>query len=69
MALLNYEKKYIYKFPENIASKSTIFMDDSLIYMVNKGFAFVGNRQINYGTPFIASFEKQTGKQKHLKFG
>jgi hypothetical protein len=34
--------------------------------MVNKGYAFMGNRQLDFGTPFIAAFDKNTGKQLFL---
>lgn len=55
-----------YPFPNNLTSTSSIFMDDSVVYMINKGFAFKCNRQVHYGKPFIAAFNKQTGKQKYL---
>lgn len=50
-------------FPENLPSKSVIFANDNLIYMINKGSAFMGYRQLNYGKPFLAAFHKNTGKQ------
>ncbi len=53
-------------FPKKTASKSIIFEDDKLIYMINKGYAFMRYRQLNFGKPFIAAFEKETGKQKYL---
>ena len=53
-------------FPSDLASKSSIFMNDSLVFMVNKGFAFMGQRQLDFGKPFIAAFDRQTGKQKYL---
>ena len=55
-------------FSDDMASKSSLFMDDSTIYMINKGFAFMGYRQLDFGTPFIAAFDRQTGKQKYLTF-
>jgi outer membrane protein assembly factor BamB len=53
-------------FPGDLPSKSEIFMNDSLILMVNKGYAFMGYRQLNFGKPFIAGFDKKTGKKKYL---
>ena len=53
-------------FPKDLPSKSTIFMNDSLVFMINHGFAFMGNRQLDFGKPFIAAFDKQTGTQKYL---
>ncbi|NPA35698.1 MAG: PQQ-binding-like beta-propeller repeat protein, partial [Chlorobi bacterium] len=55
-----------YSFPKKFASKSTIFVEDSLIYMINNGYAFMGYRELNFGKPFIAAFDKETGKQKYL---
>jgi outer membrane protein assembly factor BamB len=58
----------IWKFPfsNDLASKSTIFMNDSVIFMINKGMAFMGYRQLDFGKPFFAAFDRQTGKQKFL---
>lgn len=58
----------IWKFPfsNDLASKSSIFMNDSVIFMINKGMAFMGYRQLDFGKPFFAAFDRQTGKQKYL---
>ena len=55
-----------YPIPKELASKSTLLMNDSTIYMVNKGIAFMGYRQLNFGKPFIAAFDRETGKQKYF---
>lgn len=55
-----------YPFPNDLASKSSIFMNDSIVFMVNKGYAFMGYRQLDFGKPFIAAFDRETGKQKYL---
>jgi hypothetical protein len=52
--------------PEDLVSKSSIFKRDNILYMVNKGFAFMGYRQLDYGTPFLAAFDIKTGKQIFL---
>ncbi len=52
------------QFPDNTAGKSSIFMIDSMLYMINKGMAFMGNRQLAFGKPFIAAFDRQSGNQK-----
>ena len=52
-----------FSFPNDLASKSSIFMNDSVIFMINKGMAFMGNRQLVFGKPFFAAFDRQTGKQ------
>ncbi|MGV8830219.1 MAG: outer membrane protein assembly factor BamB family protein [Breznakibacter sp.] len=53
-----------FPFPNDLASKSTIFMKDSVVFMINKGMAFMGYRQLDFGKPFFAAFDRQTGKQK-----
>lgn len=55
-----------YPFLKDLPSKSSIVMNDSLIFMINKGFAYMGNRQIDFGTPFIAAYDKTSGSQKYL---
>jgi len=55
-----------YPLPKEWTSKSSIFMDDEVIYMINHGFAIKGGQRINYGKPFIASFNKKTGEQIYL---
>jgi outer membrane protein assembly factor BamB len=53
-------------FPNDLPSKSSIFFDDSLVFMINRGFAFMGYRQLDFGKPFIAAFDKKSGKQVFL---
>ncbi len=54
--------------PPDLTSKSTIFVEKNVIYMINEGRAFIGNRQINFGKPYVAAFEKDSGKQLFLSF-
>jgi len=54
------------EFPKEMTSKSYIFMDDNFVYMVNYGYAIQNNRRITYGKPFVAAFDKLTGKEKYL---
>lgn len=58
----------VWKFPfsNDLASKSSIFMNDSIIFMINKGMAFMGYRQLDFGKPFFAAFDRQSGKQIFL---
>lgn len=58
--------KWFSAFEKGFSSKSTIFSDDSLIYMINHGYAFMGNRKLDIGQPFIAAFNKETGRKKYL---
>ncbi|MCZ2102100.1 MAG: PQQ-binding-like beta-propeller repeat protein [Chitinophagales bacterium] len=49
-------------FSKDLTSKSSIFIKNDIIYMVNKGMAYMGNKSIDYGKPFFAAFDKQTGR-------
>ena len=51
-------------FPKDLPSSSSIFIKDSILFLINKGYAFEGSRQIDFGKPFIAAYNKETGKQK-----
>jgi outer membrane protein assembly factor BamB len=53
-------------FPENLASKSNLFLNDSTIYMVNRGYALFGYASVLFGKPFIAAFDKKTGEQRYF---
>jgi len=53
-------------FAKDLASKSSIFLNDNLVFLVNKGFAYMGYKQLKFGKPFIAAFDKQTGEKKFL---
>src|SRR5690606_38135293 len=66
---LNKQGKVLWKksLPDDMTSKSTIFMDGDNLFMVNRGYAFMGYRQLDFGTPFIASFDITTGDQKYLQ--
>ena len=48
---------------EDLTSKSFLFTDNNHVFMVNCGYAFMGNRLIDYGTPFFAAYDKETGEQ------
>lgn len=58
--------KWQIKLPDDRTSKSQIFKKEEELLMVNKGFAYMGYRKLNVGTPFIASFDSETGQQKYL---
>jgi len=53
-------------FPEGYASKSMLLRNDTALLVINRGFAFMGYRQLDFGKPFIASFDRFTGKQHYL---
>lgn len=60
------ETKWNFPFPDDLASESVIFMNDGAIFMINKGMAFMGYKQLDFGKPFFAAFDIQSGKQKFL---
>lgn len=62
------ELVWMFPFSDDLASKSSIFMNDSTVFMINKGMAFMGYRQLDFGKPFLAAFNKQSGKQIFLSF-
>ncbi|WP_029035097.1 PQQ-binding-like beta-propeller repeat protein [Salinimicrobium terrae] len=53
--------------PDDMTSKSMIFRSGDDLVMVNRGFASMGYRQLDFGTPFIAAFDIHSGNQKYLK--
>lgn len=50
---------------EEETSKSVLFLKDSMVYMINKGFAYWGSKQIDFGIPFIAAFHQITGEKEY----
>ncbi len=52
-----------YVLPVGLSSKSSLFAKDNLLFMINNGYAFMGNRQLDFGTPFFAAFNKENGEQ------
>ncbi|MCX6256728.1 MAG: PQQ-binding-like beta-propeller repeat protein [Bacteroidia bacterium] len=60
------EKRWITPLPHNMTSKSSLFIRDSLIIMINKGFLNHNNYNAKFGYPFIAAFSMIDGKQNFL---
>jgi len=52
--------------PQNIMSKSSLFIDDNSVFLINKGLAIKGYSVINYGKPFIARYDRATGDRIFL---
>jgi hypothetical protein len=52
--------------PGDITSKSWLRKIDDKLLLVNSGYAFMGYRQLDFGTPFIASFDLANGDQNYL---
>ena len=62
------EVEWAHPFEKNMSGKSSIYYTDSLLILINKGYALMGNRQINFGKPFIAAYDRSTGAEKYLSF-
>ena len=62
----NGQVKWLTPLPKDWTSKSDIFIENGLLYMINKGFAYMGSRQLDFGTGFIAAFDLNSGKQEFL---
>lgn len=61
------EVSWTYPLDEKTTSKSSIFLKDGMIYLVNRGYANFGNKQINFGDPFILVLNTETGKKEYSK--
>ena len=60
-------ENWVTKLPEKTASKSVLALRDSILYMLNMGYGRLGTgRAVKNGKPFIALFDKRTGKQQYL---
>lgn len=58
--------RWSFPFAQNVASSSFIFIKNDLLYMINKGYAYIGAEQTKAGKPFIAAFDIHTGKNLFL---
>jgi hypothetical protein len=52
--------------PSGLPSKSSLFIKDNRLYMVNMGYAFLNGDQVSYGRAFIASFDISNGNKIYL---
>ncbi len=48
--------------PRKKASKSSLFLADNILYMVNYGCGLIGNELRKYGTPFFSAFNADNGE-------
>ncbi len=55
------------KLPSGLAGKSTLFLKDNQLCIINWGFAYKNGELVNYGKPFVAGFDKYTGNQNFLQ--
>ncbi len=54
--------KWTHQFTKNSLSKSELFSIGDTLYMINKGFAYMGVRKLRYGASFVAAIDKKMGK-------
>ena len=52
--------------PEKITSKSSLFLVDSVVYMINRGHAQYNGSFSLIGDPYLAAFDLNSGKQLYL---
>jgi hypothetical protein len=52
-----------HEFEKRTTSKSSLFIRDSLVYMINFGYAYMNGNPKDFGRPFIAAFNRFTGSQ------
>lgn len=50
-------------FKQDLMSNSELLIKDSLVILVNKGFAYYKGQPVKYGTPFIAAWDKYSGEK------
>ena len=55
------------RLPEKAGSRSNIFETDTSIFLINRGVAVFQNRYVEYGRPFLAAYEKATGRVTMLQ--
>lgn len=55
------------RLPEKAGSRSNIFETDTSIFLINRGVAVFQNRYVEYGRPFLAAYEKATGRMTMLQ--
>jgi outer membrane protein assembly factor BamB len=52
--------------PEKITSKSSLFLIDSVVYMINRGYAQYNGGFSMIGDPYLAAFDLVSGNQLYL---
>ena len=52
--------------PKKLTSKSTLVIENEVVYLINRGFAYQNNRLMEFGQPFIASFNLINGQQNYM---
>ncbi len=68
LSKVDYEGNLIWgtSLPEKQTGASTLFRQDSILYLVNWAYGNMGRRTLPSGTPYIAAFNANTGTQIYL---
>lgn len=61
------ERLWTTELNEKQTSKSHLFRDGDVVYMINTGHAIKFGARAPFGTPFVAAFDAGTGKQLFMK--
>lgn len=69
LSALDFSGKIIWqkKLEKSMTTNSELMIEDSLLLLVNKGYAAMGKKKIYYGTPYLAGFNKNNGTNYYLK--
>lgn len=69
LSALDFNGKIIWqkKLEKSMTGNSFLLIEDSLILLVNKGYASMGKKKVYYGTPYLAGFNKINGINYYLK--
>lgn len=62
----NGELKWEVQLPKKYVSSSNLFVNDKNLFMLNRGYARYGANRKSIGMPFLASYERMTGRQRFL---
>lgn len=55
------------KLPKEITGNSSLVFKDSMVLLINKGYASMGDVQVTYGTTYLSAFNVYSGRQYYLK--
>lgn len=64
---MNGSEKWSTPLPKDITSKSSLFVMNDVVYMINKGFAFYNGNFSMIGDPYFAAFDLNDGRQIYLE--
>ena len=54
--------------PKKKSSTSSIFLGDSLVYMINRGYGHYNDQFTTIGKPFVAGYDRELGRRRFLTY-